>query len=144
MSCSGARAATTGRRPRCLATPRRLACRMRYFPTNRRRGRGESGTLEPSRITPAGSCIGIRPHEGPPGVFAVDEAPAPRLVLRRGSKGKMPMTRNKPPFRADVVGSLLRTAPLKEARAKREKGEITAAQLTAVEDREVEKIIKKQ
>src|SRR5271168_3666282 len=54
------------------------------------------------------------------------------------------MMRNKPPFRADVVGSLLRTAPLKEARAKREKGELTAAQLTAVEDREVEKIIKKQ
>ena len=37
------------------------------------------------------------------------------------------MTRTKPPFRADVVGSLLRTAPLKEARAKREKGEICAA-----------------
>ena len=30
------------------------------------------------------------------------------------------MTRSKPPFRADVVGSLLRTAPLKEARARRE------------------------
>ena len=39
------------------------------------------------------------------------------------------MTRTKPPFRADVVGSILRTAPLKEARAKREKGEISAAQL---------------
>jgi methionine synthase II (cobalamin-independent) len=54
------------------------------------------------------------------------------------------MMRDKPPFRADVVGSLLRTAPLKEARAKREKGEITAAQLTQVEDREIERIIKKQ
>jgi 5-methyltetrahydropteroyltriglutamate--homocysteine methyltransferase len=54
------------------------------------------------------------------------------------------MARNKPPFRADVVGSILRTAPLKEARAKREKGEISAAQLTEVEDREIEKIIKKQ
>jgi 5-methyltetrahydropteroyltriglutamate--homocysteine methyltransferase len=53
-------------------------------------------------------------------------------------------SRNKPPFRADVVGSILRTAPLKEARARREKGEITAAQLTEVEDREIEKIIKKQ
>ena len=51
------------------------------------------------------------------------------------------MMRNKPPFRADVVGSILRTAPLKEARAKREKGEISAAQLTEVEDREVETII---
>jgi methionine synthase II (cobalamin-independent) len=54
------------------------------------------------------------------------------------------MTRNKPPFRADVVGSLLRTAPLKEARSKREKGEISAAQLAEVEDREIEKIIRKQ
>jgi methionine synthase II (cobalamin-independent) len=54
------------------------------------------------------------------------------------------MTRTKPPFSADVVGSILRTAPLKEARAKREKGEITAAQLAEVEDREIEKIIKKQ
>src|SRR5665213_4521538 len=52
--------------------------------------------------------------------------------------------RTKPPFRADHVGSILRTAPLKEARAKREKGEITAAQLKEVEDREIEKIIKKQ
>src|SRR5262244_2303578 len=49
-----------------------------------------------------------------------------------------------PPFRADHVGSLLRTAPLKEARAKRAKGEIDAAMLKAVEDREIEKIIKKQ
>jgi 5-methyltetrahydropteroyltriglutamate--homocysteine methyltransferase len=54
------------------------------------------------------------------------------------------MPRNKPPFRADVVGSILRTAPLKEARAKRERGEISAAQLKEVEDREIEKIIKKQ
>src|SRR5882672_6970195 len=54
------------------------------------------------------------------------------------------MKRNKPPFRADMVGSLLRTAPLKEARTKHEKGEITAAALKAVEDREIEKIVKKQ
>jgi 5-methyltetrahydropteroyltriglutamate--homocysteine methyltransferase len=54
------------------------------------------------------------------------------------------MLRTKPPFRADVVGSILRTAPLKEARAKQEKGEISAAQLKEVEDREIEKIIKKQ
>jgi 5-methyltetrahydropteroyltriglutamate--homocysteine methyltransferase len=54
------------------------------------------------------------------------------------------MQRAKPPFRADHVGSLLRPAPLKEARSKREKGEITAAQLKEIEDREIEKIIKKQ
>ena len=55
------------------------------------------------------------------------------------------MTRRpKPPFRADHVGSLLRTAPLKEARAQRERGEISAEQLKAVEDREIEKIVKRQ
>ncbi|MBX9776462.1 MAG: 5-methyltetrahydropteroyltriglutamate--homocysteine S-methyltransferase [Xanthobacteraceae bacterium] len=54
------------------------------------------------------------------------------------------MTRTKPPFRADHVGSLLRSAPLKEARAKRETGEITADQLEAIEDREIEAIIRKQ
>ncbi len=48
------------------------------------------------------------------------------------------------PFRADQVGSLLRSAPLKEARAKREANAITAVQLREVEDREVEKIIRKQ
>jgi len=52
--------------------------------------------------------------------------------------------RTKPPFRADHVGSLLRTAPLKEARTKREKNQITAAQLKEVEDREIEKVVKKQ
>src|SRR6185437_9077888 len=49
-----------------------------------------------------------------------------------------------PPFRADHVGSLLRTAPLKEARAQREKGEITADQLKAVEDREIAEVIREQ
>ena len=49
------------------------------------------------------------------------------------------MQRTKAPFRADHVGSLLRPAPLKQARAKREKGEITAGQLEQVEDREIEK-----
>src|SRR6185437_2824529 len=52
--------------------------------------------------------------------------------------------RTTPPFRADHVGSLLRTAALKEARAKREKGEISATALKAVEDREIETIIRKQ
>ena len=54
------------------------------------------------------------------------------------------MQRTTPPFRADHVGSLLRSAPLKEARARHERGEIDAAALKAVEDREVEKIIKRQ
>ncbi len=50
----------------------------------------------------------------------------------------------KPPFRADHVGSLLRTAPLKEARAARAEGHITANELREVEDREIEKIVRKQ
>src|SRR5438105_2423839 len=40
----------------------------------------------------------------------------------------------KPPFRADHVGSLLRPAALREARAKAEKGEISTAALKDVED----------
>ena len=41
-------------------------------------------------------------------------------------KTRTAMPRTKPPFRADHVGSLLRPAALKEARGKRERGEITA------------------
>jgi 5-methyltetrahydropteroyltriglutamate--homocysteine methyltransferase len=54
------------------------------------------------------------------------------------------MQRTGAPFRADHVGSFLRTAAIKEARAKREAGQITAEQLTAVEDTEIRKIIAKQ
>jgi len=54
------------------------------------------------------------------------------------------MQRTTPPFRADHVGSLLRPAALKEARAKRAKGEITAAELRQIEDREIERLIRKQ
>ena len=54
------------------------------------------------------------------------------------------MQRTKAPFRADHVGSLLRPAPLKQARAKHEKGEINAKQLAEIEDREIEKVVKKQ
>jgi len=46
------------------------------------------------------------------------------------------MPRTKPPFRADHVGSLLRPAALKAARGKPE--------LAAIEDREIEKVIRKQ
>jgi 5-methyltetrahydropteroyltriglutamate--homocysteine methyltransferase len=54
------------------------------------------------------------------------------------------MKRTKPPFRADHVGSLLRPKALHDARAKRAKGEITAEQLKEIEDREIERVIKKQ
>jgi 5-methyltetrahydropteroyltriglutamate--homocysteine methyltransferase len=52
--------------------------------------------------------------------------------------------RTKPPFRADQVGSLLRTAPLKEARTRRATGEITPAELKTVEDAEIRKLVAKQ
>src|SRR6266704_6386931 len=54
------------------------------------------------------------------------------------------MKRTKPPFRADHVGSFLRPAALKDARAKREKGAITQADLKGIEDREIEKAVKNQ
>ncbi|HEY1362899.1 MAG TPA: 5-methyltetrahydropteroyltriglutamate--homocysteine S-methyltransferase [Xanthobacteraceae bacterium] len=54
------------------------------------------------------------------------------------------MQQAKPPFRADHVGSLLRPAVLKEAREKRARGEISQAELKAVEDREIERAISKQ
>jgi 5-methyltetrahydropteroyltriglutamate--homocysteine methyltransferase len=54
------------------------------------------------------------------------------------------MRRAKPPFRADHVGSLLRPQALKAARERRAKSEITAEALRAVEDREIEDIIRKQ
>jgi 5-methyltetrahydropteroyltriglutamate--homocysteine methyltransferase len=54
------------------------------------------------------------------------------------------MTRTIPPFRADHVGSLLRPAALKEARARRERGEISTAELTAAEDSAIEHIIAEQ
>jgi 5-methyltetrahydropteroyltriglutamate--homocysteine methyltransferase len=54
------------------------------------------------------------------------------------------MQRTSPPFRADHVGSLLRSAALKDARAKRASGAISADDLKAVEDREIASLIKKQ
>jgi len=54
------------------------------------------------------------------------------------------LQRTTPPYRADHVGSLLRPAALKDARAKRERNEITAEALRALEDREIEKAIKRQ
>jgi 5-methyltetrahydropteroyltriglutamate--homocysteine methyltransferase len=52
--------------------------------------------------------------------------------------------RNRAPFRADHVGSLLRPAALKAARQQSAKGEIDAAALKAIEDREIERVIEKQ
>ncbi len=54
------------------------------------------------------------------------------------------MMRTRPPFRADHVGSILRSAPLKDAREKWYAGQLDDAGLKAVEDVEIRKIIAKQ
>src|SRR4051812_31162609 len=54
------------------------------------------------------------------------------------------MTRTKPPFRADHVGSFLRPKELVEARARRKKGEIDAAALREVEDTAIREIVRLQ
>jgi 5-methyltetrahydropteroyltriglutamate--homocysteine methyltransferase len=48
-----------------------------------------------------------------------------------------------PPFRADHVGSLLRPDSVHQARAEAAEGEITAAQLREVEDREIARAVQK-
>ena len=48
------------------------------------------------------------------------------------------------PFRADMVGSLLRSASVKEAREQRAAGTISAQDLAAIEDREIAALVKKQ
>jgi 5-methyltetrahydropteroyltriglutamate--homocysteine methyltransferase len=52
--------------------------------------------------------------------------------------------RTTPPFRADHVGSLLRPAELKEARARRERGEISFGDLRCAEDAAIEHLIARQ
>ncbi|HTM12655.1 MAG TPA: 5-methyltetrahydropteroyltriglutamate--homocysteine S-methyltransferase [Bryobacteraceae bacterium] len=54
------------------------------------------------------------------------------------------MIRNRPPFRADHVGSLLRPPKLKDARARHERGEISDGDLRAVEDSAIEHVIARQ
>jgi 5-methyltetrahydropteroyltriglutamate--homocysteine methyltransferase len=65
----------------------------------------------------------------------------PDVVDQSGTAG---ITRTTPPFRADQVGSLLRPRVLKAARQRRERGEITDADLKAVEGREIRALIVKQ
>ena len=52
--------------------------------------------------------------------------------------------RKKPPFRADHVGSLIRPKALIDARAARDKGEITAEQLLAVQQAAIRDVVKQQ
>ena len=95
--------------------------------------------VKPERIVVAPDCgMKYLPREVAFGKMKamVDGAKIVRDELSRA----LSMKRSKPPFRADHVGSLLRPAALKEARAKRERGEIDAAALRAIEDREIEKV----
>lgn len=54
------------------------------------------------------------------------------------------MTTLRPPFRADEVGSLLRPAELKQARADRVAGKLDAAGLKAVEDACIRRVVARQ
>src|SRR5260370_2929423 len=55
-----------------------------------------------------------------------------------------PVARTRPPFRADHVGSLLRPAALREARAAHAAGRLGDAALRAEEDRCIRAVIRKQ
>src|SRR5262245_52004321 len=50
----------------------------------------------------------------------------------------------KPPFRADHVGSLLRPDSLKAARERRASGEITAQELSSLEDAAIRDVVRLQ
>jgi methionine synthase II (cobalamin-independent) len=52
--------------------------------------------------------------------------------------------RSTPPFRAEHIGSLLRPAALKQARADREAGRISAAELRAIEDQAITRVVHQQ
>jgi 5-methyltetrahydropteroyltriglutamate--homocysteine methyltransferase len=52
--------------------------------------------------------------------------------------------RTQPPFRADQVGSLLRPAELHEARDKARRGEMTAAELRAIQDKCIREVVASQ
>lgn len=54
------------------------------------------------------------------------------------------MVNAKPPFRADQVGSLLRPAEIKDARAKVESGEMTAEALREIENRCIREAVARQ
>jgi 5-methyltetrahydropteroyltriglutamate--homocysteine methyltransferase len=74
----------------------------------------------------------------------IQVAAPPSLKNEPRGNGRNFMQRTAPPYRADHVGSLLRPQALKEARAKRERNEITAETLAAIEDKEIERAIRKQ
>src|ERR1700759_647464 len=54
------------------------------------------------------------------------------------------MKRFTPAFRADQVGSFLRPKKLQEARAKKERGEISSVDLERIEDEAIKELVLKQ
>ncbi len=58
--------------------------------------------------------------------------------------GQKTEIQRKAPFRADHVGSLLRSATVKEARQKKAAGEMTAELLRDIENQEITRIVEKQ
>ena len=54
------------------------------------------------------------------------------------------MNREKPPFRADQVGSLIRPQALIDARTARDKGEMTADQLMQIQQSAIREVVRKQ
>jgi 5-methyltetrahydropteroyltriglutamate--homocysteine methyltransferase len=65
-------------------------------------------------------------------------------LVSRTTQETTAMHRAIPPFRADHVGSLLRPKELLAARARHQAGEISAAELRAVEDRAIRHAVKLQ
>ena len=61
-------------------------------------------------------------------------------VNRNGSETMI----TEPPFRAEHVGSLLRPQDIKDARAKREQGQISAEDLKAIEDKAISRAVAKE
>ena len=52
--------------------------------------------------------------------------------------------KNPAPYRYDIVGSFLRTKAIHEARSKFEAGEISAEELTKVEDAEITGLVRRK
>jgi len=67
-----------------------------------------------------------------------------RLLHLFSLKGEWIYMAGKLPFKADHVGSFLRTEPIKQARSAYTNGEIDKASLKEVEDQEIEKLVQKQ